>query len=650
MLKSSVALCCLVSLLTVSSVQAGVQLPDQLVVETPTTLRVISRGYYPESGTVRSRFIRRVAAANPEIFPSIRKAFDQPLAAGVRLRIPEGESSPTTSAGSDTGAVVATVTEMPASSATPALPVVAPIPQAPTQTSTEAPLPVRAKLSISLPKEFALAGKGEGERIAVKSFAKMIATADEMVRAQRLEENIADEGIRGAASIFEPVFFMSAEREGMRVLNSSQDAQRRGVLPGDIFWSRENRIKTGLNMKSLVGTDVELSYNLSELKDSIQPTRLPQSTIPEYKGYLGVKLTQPLLRGAGVDATFSGITIAETEKGVARETVRQVLSQRVMDGLAAYLMVQRAEARVKYRTQALATAADIEQEITQQNTAGLRSAGELTEARSTLALRKSQLAQAQQDREEQVNALQVFVATREGNGLQRRARLLPEDALGYVGQPAPVPAVPSAASGDADPLSEVLARRPEARVSAIRIEREGRKLDAAREQLLPELNLTLRMGKESLDGYSRPVDSYFRADVPYHSWLVGLNFKINIFGDERKSSEFQTAVYRRQQAELAQEALRQRIGNEVQAADTLLEKAEEQMLRQREIVTAQRELVKLERQLVDAGRRSMLDVRKKQLELYQAEEALADATVYANRVNYLSLQVDGRLLAQLGVE
>ena len=505
--------------------------------------------------------------------------------------------------------------------------------------------PATTRLTLTFPK-------GESGRIGLKEFAAMIASSDEMVRAQRLEENISDEGIRGAESIFEPLFFMSGEREGMTLLNSAQDAQRRGVLPGDVIWSRENRIKTGLILKSPIGTDLELSYNISELRDSIQPTRLPAATIPEFKGYLGVKLTQPLMRGAGPEATKAGIVLAETEKRVARETVRQVLTQRVMDGLTAYLMVQRAEARVKYRTLALATAVDIEQEMAQQHQGGLRSASDLAEARASLALRKAQLAQAQQDREEQTNALQAFVTAGDG-GAVAQGRLLPQTRLDYVGTVAGTPTAKQAATtahADPDPLAEIMARRPDARVLDIRIDREKHKVDTAKEQLLPELNFTFRVGKESLDGSSRPVRDYFQTAVPYNSWQVGIMYRIGIFGDERKRSELQTAAYRKQQAELAQEALRQRIDHEVRAAGTLIDKAEEQMLRQREIVAAQRQLATVERKLVDEGRRSMLDVRKRQLELYMAEEALADATAFANRIHYLSAQVDGQLLARLGVE
>lgn len=53
-----------------------------------TTLRLMSRQRYPGNSRARVDFIRRVAAANPEVFASIAAAYDQPLAPGVALRMP----------------------------------------------------------------------------------------------------------------------------------------------------------------------------------------------------------------------------------------------------------------------------------------------------------------------------------------------------------------------------------------------------------------------------------------------------------------------------------------------------------------------------------------------------------------------------------
>lgn len=66
-------------------------------VEQPTTLRMMSRQRFPTDSAARVAFIRRIAAANPALFPSIRAAFDQHLPAGTALRMPP-EPPPRTAA------------------------------------------------------------------------------------------------------------------------------------------------------------------------------------------------------------------------------------------------------------------------------------------------------------------------------------------------------------------------------------------------------------------------------------------------------------------------------------------------------------------------------------------------------------------------
>ena len=507
-----------------------------------------------------------------------------------------------------------------------------------------------APLNLTLPIE--LTAKVDDpaiKRVSMKAFAAMISSSDEMVRAQRLEESIADEGVSGAQGIFEPFMFMAIEREGSNVLTTAQDAQRLGVLPRDVFSSRESRLKTGVTLKAITGADVELSYNVSSLKDSVQPSKTPL-TSPEYKGYLGAKITQPLWRGAGSRATKAGIEIAESEKGVATETIRQLTAQRVMEGVQTYIFVQRAEERVRLRLIAVGAAGENEREIARQNAVGLRSALEHTEARSLHALRRAQLAQAEQDLGEQHNLLQVFVSggEQEANAPLTVAQLRPGDLLEV--QSAPILMIKKSEAGFTEQLDEVMSRRPEALVNAKRIGRETRKLEQAQDQAKPELNLVVRGGKEDLASSRRPLDDYMSSAVPYASWFAGMTFKIGMFGDEKRSSEFRAAAYRRDQAQLALGAVRQRITNEVLASGALLDKAVQQAARQHEIVEAQRALLKAERELVVEGRRSSLDVLKKQGELLLAEEALGDAVAQLNRASYLSSQVDGSLLKRLGLE
>jgi outer membrane protein TolC len=487
------------------------------------------------------------------------------------------------------------------------------------------------------------------QRVTLREFAALVASADELVRVQRLEQDIGNEGVRGARALFEPFAFAALEREGAHVLNSAQDAKQRGLNPGDLYDSQESRLKAGVMVKAGGGADVELSYSASIITNSLQP--LANAPSPEHKGYLGVKITQPLLRGAGPEVNRLGIDIADAERRVAGETVRQLLAQRVMEGVHQYLLVRRAEERVRLRMRAFETAGAIEREMTRQQGGGLKSATELTESRSALALRRAQLAQAQQELEEQVNTLQIFLSAREraAEAPWSRSRVMP--ALEGGAEPAPAAAPAYAGQLQAGGgLDSVLARRPEARISALRVERESRKLEAARDQAKPELNLQVRYGKEDLSTAQRTMQDYLTSGVPYRTWMVGLTWKVGLFGDEKKDSEYQTAAYRKRQAELAVGALHQRIANEVHATDSVLDKAAQQLMRQQEIVQAQRSLLTIEEQLVREGRRSSMDVERKRLEVLLAEEALADAQAQAARASYLAAQADGSLLARLGLE
>jgi hypothetical protein len=75
------------SLLPEQSIPRQTVATDFTVTE-QTTLRLLSRKRYPTNSTARVAFIRQVALANPEIFATVKTAFDQTLPAGLSLKIP----------------------------------------------------------------------------------------------------------------------------------------------------------------------------------------------------------------------------------------------------------------------------------------------------------------------------------------------------------------------------------------------------------------------------------------------------------------------------------------------------------------------------------------------------------------------------------
>ena len=512
------------------------------------------------------------------------------------------------------------------------------------------------------------------EPLTLSAFIDLIHGSDETILVQRLEEEIASQKVKAAEAVYEPFFTANASYDNSYILNTANEILQRASQAE--YRSKVAQVNNTIGVKIPTGADVEVSYNVARLKNSLQNT--VGSISPEYKAYLGLKLTQPLLRGAGLDATNSAIRIAEYEREMAREAVRQVEAQRLVEGITVYFNVQRAQQRVRLRREALEISRRLLQEMRSQERNGLRSAGEALDVESATSQRQAQLEQAQQDLEEQMNELQARVSARTRDaGLLRPRRYVAADRLTlqaerialpaeltghepagheWTGRPeagnVPMPDRPDAANGLPPVLADGLARRPESKVIQNRIARENVDVQYAENQTLPELNVVARYGIEDLNTEARyrPVTSYLGSSIPYNSWTVGLTFKVGLYGDEKKKSDLNAAKTRRQQAELAQMALQQRIVNEIVSSANVLDRILEVVERQTATVDTQRRLVAMEEGLVRQGRKSSVDLMKRRLDALTAEEALGDSIVLANRASLIASQAQGRLLSRFDLE
>lgn len=511
------------------------------------------------------------------------------------------------------------------------------------------------------------ASGSRGEALTLQNFIHLLAEADESVLVQRLEAEIADHKLKGAEALYEPTLSMGVSRDQSYVLNSASEILQRASQVE--YRSRVDQYTTAIGMKVPTGADIEASYNVSRIVNSLQP--IVGTVSPEYRAYMGVKLTQPLLRGAGDDVTTSAVQMAEQDKSIAREVVRQVLAQRLVEGVGAYFNVQRARERVRLRQHSADIAQRLAQELRRQERSGQRSEGEALDAESSATQRMASVTQAQQDYEEQVNTFQSMISARvreQGRALAARLystadplRLLPIPAdladvgrrmadrtLSDTGTEGSLPSSP-----EPEVLTTSLSRRPESRINQLRIARETIAERFAEDQTLPELNLVARYGLEDLsnDPRYRYPQHYFEADkAKYNSWSVGVQLKIGIFGDIKREADLSQAKLRRQQAELAQSAVQQRIANEIVSSVSVLEKTLQLVKRQREALASQKSLLEIEAKLAGGGKHSSIDVMKRQLDLLAEEEALVDAIALANRASFIVSQAQGLVLSRVGLE
>jgi outer membrane protein TolC len=81
----------------------------------------------------------------------------------------------------------------------------------------------------------------------------------------------------------------------------------------------------------------------------------------------------------------------------------------------------------------------------------------------------------------------------------------------------------------------------------------------------------------------------------------------------------------------------------------VLGQARERLMLQNRLVASRRQLLSAERTEVDNGRSSQVEVIARQIALAEAQEMRAEALVQMNLASYLASQVDGTLLARLGI-
>jgi hypothetical protein len=219
------------------------------------------------------------------------------------------------------------------------------------------PAPHRPVAGLTMPQQAGM----PAEPLTLRNFVRLLHGADEQILVQRLEAEISRERVRGAEGLYEPSFNMTSSYDSSYVLNTSNEILQRANQA--TYGSQIAQFNSSVSVRAPSGADVEIGYNVGRIQNTLQ--HIVGSRSPEYKAWLGMRITQPLLQNFGMDATNRPIHVAEYEREMAREAVRQVSAQRVVEGLSAYLATQRAEARVGIRTRIA--------ELTQTLTRDLRS-------------------------------------------------------------------------------------------------------------------------------------------------------------------------------------------------------------------------------------------------------------------------------------
>jgi outer membrane protein len=473
--------------------------------------------------------------------------------------------------------------------------------------------------------------------LSLRGFADSVLQADETLLMRRGDVGIATADIRAARGAFEPVGFIQGRRDRSFTLNTAQERDQRAGRTA--FNSRVTDFSAGVATRAQTGADIEVAYRIDRYRNNLQPSSLYGR---EYRSVIGVSITQPLLRGAGRAVNNAPIAIAEHDLRIANEALRLALLQRLMEAVVAYLQMQEATERVRLLQSGVEVAEALLRNAERMTEGGMRGSGAVVEAQAFRDVRRVQLGQARQDLLDARSAM--------------RNLLLAEGQGGSV--------TPGATSvGRIEPLVDVVLRlpsqdqlretafnlRPESRIAAMRVAREGLRVTIAQNQLLPQLNVTARYDLDGLsDSASGSLDLATRG--PYHVWGAGIELRVPLQGNQRARGELEAARLRQGQMEMAGVASRRRIANEVEATREAALLAITQLDAQRRLLRSQQDLLRFAQAQTEGGRLSSVELLRRRLDLFQAEEQLLLRRTAVVRAKYALAFTAGRLAAELNLE
>jgi len=503
-------------------------------------------------------------------------------------------------------------------------PAAVPVAVAPVVSETKEAAPVEVKKPTADPAKSSLTPF----HVTLDGFIRLVMERNEAVLSQNLDFQISREKISNERAVYEPEFVNSWQRSDDHAKYSNEDktsilfASEKDERTADVSAMVEGKIPTGAKVKA--------GYTLREYKD-----RAASDPDEQYKSYLGVEITQPLLKGAG-DTSASGIAVATADSKLTFQAMRQKRMEISMNALSGCWDLYAAMEKLSIRKASSQIAQTILDDNHVRFKLGKMSESEILEAEAGHAKRKSQESRAKQDVITAMNRVRTYVSLSDSNvpltidfsAYLKSERIKPEFS---------------------ETVAEAFKNRPEYLAAKMKIDREDVLIRYAQNQRWPQLDL---IGSYGLNGLGdSPGDSWTdETNGDYHTWKVGASLTIPLMGGLKTRSELAIAQHHKRQAILELKSAETDIVNRVDTALKEVISAYEQVdysTRAREVY---QRLLGSEMVMLNAGRSNSRSVLDKEEDLNYAKEQEVDSFVYSKKAELALSMAQGLLLGRYGID
>ncbi len=470
------------------------------------------------------------------------------------------------------------------------------------------------------------------KNLSLNELLRQVVVRNQQVLIQRTEWGIKQAEEEKSHSIFEPEFVASSKLEENSQKNTVEESVNR--LFESTYEERNWDHSLAVEGFAPTGAKYNLGYNLRKISNSLVKSLTDEKE--EYQMYLGVSMTQPLLKNAWSKTTKAGIRTAEQESTAAFQDYRQRLMQMVKKAAINYWDYYQAQEKLKLRQDSIRIAEKLLVDNQERHRTGKMSETEVFEAMAGVASRKSLLSEARQDQLEGINNLRTTLSLEAADEeLNLHAVDIPE---------LNPPTIDKGAS-----LVRALELQPESLVVQTRLKQADIKIDFAKNQRLPELDLIASYGLNGLDFNSS--DSWQQiSDAEYAAWAVGMEFRMPLLGGIDSRSELRKAELERRRQQMALRDIEIKLSNQIDTALNQVHSSLEQLNYANAIVELHKKLLDAELSRLNFGKSNSRLVLEKEDKYRNALEVALKNQVQLQTALIELEMAKGVILLNNGVE
>lgn len=427
------------------------------------------------------------------------------------------------------------------------------------------------------------------------------------IRAEKFTPQIARARQVTASGRFDPVVEVSAtyDENNVELRTLNNELQTPTTLPGgvqpDLF-----ALTTGLEVDTSIAglTPWGLTYDFGGSTVRNTDTRRAND---RFNSFLGLNITQPLLRGFGTDVNLAQLRIARADRAISEWTLRERIINVVTDTINTYCELFFAGGNLGVEERSRSLAAQLLEDNLKRAEIGVMSPLDVVQARADLAARDERVLVAQRAMLDTENFLKQLVTDEVFRVLDVRLKI------------ATLPEMPGFRADREKDFPKAFQLRPDYRQALLDLQKRQINVVFARNQTLPRLDLVASFGVNGID--TNLADSVERVTGQAnnnYAWTAGVVASLPVPNREAagrlEASKLETA-----QALVALKRLEQAILVEADNAAGQIETTRQRIAASRAALEFSRKTLEAAQARLASGTTTTFEVLQFQRDLAQAE-------------------------------